>query len=67
MCEEIVKLPVRLASPTQIAEMPPQLAEPEFATVVGLAMYAHRTTVGKVTEIKGFASQLRALFAKLGA
>ena len=67
MCEEIVKLPVRVASPAPIAEMPPQLAEPEFATVVGLAMYAHRTTVSKVTEIQGFGYKLRALFAKLGA
>jgi cell division protein FtsA len=67
MCEEIVKRPVRLASPASIAEMPPQLAEPEFATVVGLAMYAHRTTVSKVTELQGFGHKLRALFARLGA
>jgi cell division protein FtsA len=67
MCEDIVKRPVRLASPAPIAEMPPQLAEPEFATVVGLAMYAHRTTVSKVTEMQGFGQKLRALFAKLGA
>src|SRR5260370_37463446 len=67
MCEEIVKRPVRLASPSSIAEMPPQLAEPEFAPVVGLAMYAHRTTVSKVTELQGFGHKLRALFAKLGA
>jgi cell division protein FtsA len=67
MCEDIVKRPVRLASPVPIAEMPPQLAEPEFATVVGLAMYAHRTTVSKVTEMQGFGHKLRALFAKLGA
>src|SRR5262245_39594629 len=67
MCEEIVKTSVRLAAPAPIAEMPPQLAEPEFATVVGLAMYAHRTTVSKVTEVQGFGHKLRALFAKLGA
>jgi cell division protein FtsA len=67
MCEEIVKTSVRLAAPAPIAEMPPQLAEPEFATVVGLAMYAHRTTVTKVTEMQGFGHKLRALFAKLGA
>lgn len=66
MCEDIVKRPVRLASPASIAEMPPQLAEPEFATVVGLAMYAHRTTVSKVTELQGFGQKLRAWFAKLG-
>jgi len=67
MFEEIVKTSVRLAAPAPIAQMPAQLAEPEFATVVGLAMYAHRTTVTKVTEMQGFGHKLRALFAKLGA
>src|SRR5215813_1424823 len=67
MCEEIVQCPVRLASPIPIAKMPAQLAEPEFATLIGLAMYAHRTTTAKVTEMQGFGYRLRSLFAKLGA
>lgn len=67
VCEEVVKRPVRLASPLPIAKMPEQLAEPEFATLVGLAMYAHRTAAAKVTEIQGLGYRLRALFAKLGA
>jgi cell division protein FtsA len=67
VCEEVVERPVRLASPTPIAKMPEQLADPEFATLLGLAMYAHRTTAAKVTEMQGFGYRLRALFAKLGA
>src|SRR5215467_6242494 len=67
LCEDIVKRPVRLASPVPIAKMPAQLAEPEFATLVGLAMYTHRTTAAKVTEMQGFGYRLRSLFAKLGA
>lgn len=67
VCEEVVKRPVRMASPAPIAKMPSELAEPEFSTVVGLAMYAHRTTATKVTEIHGFGSRLRAWFGKLGA
>ncbi len=67
MFEDIVERPVRLASPVPIAKMPEQLAEPEFATLVGLAMYAHRTTAAKVTEMQGFGYRLRSLFAKLGA
>jgi cell division protein FtsA len=47
--------------------MPAQLAEPEFATVVGLAMYAHRTTVAKISQDHGFGSRLRSLLARLGA
>jgi cell division protein FtsA len=66
-CEDIVERPVRLASPVPIAKMPPQLVEPEFSTLVGLAMYAHRTTAAKVTEMQGFGYRLRSLFAKLGA
>jgi cell division protein FtsA len=67
VCEDVLKRPVRLASPVPIAKMPAKLAEPEFATLVGLAMYAHRTTAAKVTEMQGFGNRLRALFAKLGA
>ncbi|HEY6274549.1 MAG TPA: cell division protein FtsA [Terriglobales bacterium] len=67
VCEQVIKQPVRLGSPVPIAKMPAQLAEPEFATILGLAMYAHRTTAAKVTDIQGFGYRLRALFAKLGA
>jgi cell division protein FtsA len=67
LCEDIMDRPVRLASPVPIAKMPPQLAEPEFATLIGLAMYTHRTTAAKVTEMQGFGYRLRSLFAKLGA
>jgi cell division protein FtsA len=67
VCEDVVRRPVRLASPIPISKMPAQLAEPEFAVLVGLAMYAHRTSAAKVTEMQGFGNRLRALFAKLGA
>lgn len=65
--EDVIRHPVRLGSPAAIAKMPAQLAEPEFAVMIGLAMYAHRTVATKVTEIQGFGYRLRALFAKLGA
>jgi cell division protein FtsA len=67
VCEDVVRRPVRLASPIPIAKMPAQLAEPEFAVLLGLAMYAHRTTAAKVTEMQGLGNRLRALFARLGA
>jgi len=63
----VLKRPVRLASPAPLARMPVQLAEPEFATLVGQAMYAHRTTVARISQDHGFSSRLRALWAKLGA
>lgn len=67
VCEDVMKQPVRLGSPVPIAKMPAQLAEPEFATILGLATYAHRTSTAKVTEFQGFGYRLRSLFAKLGA
>jgi cell division protein FtsA len=67
ICQKVLDRPIRLASPEPIAEMPEQLAEPEFATAVGLAMYAHRTTVAKMNPQQGFGQKLKALIARLGA
>ena len=65
--EKVLDKPVRLASPQPISSMPPELAEPEFATVIGLAMYAHRTTAAKMIQEQGFGAKVRTLLAKLGA
>jgi cell division protein FtsA len=65
--ERVLQRSVRPANPAPIARMPAQLAEPEFATVIGLAMYAHRTTVAKISQDHGFGSRLRSLLARLGA
>lgn len=67
VCQQVLDRPIRMASPEPIADMPPELAEPEFATAVGLAMYAHRTTVARMNPEQGFGHKLRALLAKLGA
>jgi cell division protein FtsA len=67
ICERELRRPVRMASPVSLARMPAQLADPEFSTVVGLAMYAHRTTVAKLSEDAGIGSRLRALWTRLGA
>jgi len=67
ICERTLQKPVRLASPMPIAKLPPELAEPEYAAAIGLAMYAHRTSVARLTRDNGFGSRLRTLFARLGA
>jgi cell division protein FtsA len=68
VCQKVLDRPIRLAVPEPpIADMPEQLSEPEFATVVGLAMYAHRTTMAKMNPEQGFGHKLKALLAKLGA
>lgn len=67
VCERILGRPVRFGSSTPLARMPAELAQPEFATVVGLAMYAHRTSVARVSPDQGLSSRLKAWWAKLGA
>lgn len=67
VCDKVLDLPARLASPVPLAGMPAQLAEPEFATVIGLAMYAHRTTAAKLVRQEGFGTRLKIFFARLGA
>src|SRR3954463_3273402 len=42
IADSVLRKPVRMAWPIPIARMPSTLAEPEFATVLGLAMYGHR-------------------------
>ena len=66
-CEKIFERTVRLGSPMRIANSPEQLATPEFATSVGLAMYAHRTTAARMIPEQGFSNKLKAFWARLGA
>lgn len=67
VCEGVIGRPVRFASSAPVMQMPAQLAGPEFATTVGLAMYAHRTSVAKISQDQGIGSRLKAWWAKLGA
>jgi cell division protein FtsA len=66
--ERLVKKPVRVASPQPLVQLPEELIQPEFATVAGLALYAHRTTMTRmVQEQQGFGAKVRTLLARLGA
>ena len=67
VCERVLNRPVRLAATVPMARMPAQLAAPEFSAIVGLAMYAHRTTVARISQDQGFSSRLKTWWAKLGA
>jgi cell division protein FtsA len=68
VCESIFARPVRSASSTPLAQMPVELSDPEFATVLGLAMYAHRASLARISQDQGrIGSRLKAWWAKLGA
>jgi cell division protein FtsA len=63
LTEQTFHLPVRLAQPRGIADLPEQVAQPEYATAVGLVLTAAKTR--RMTPPKGvsFVSKLRAMFA----
>ena len=42
LAEQVLGLPARLGLPPKIAEMPEALDAPEYATLLGLLLYAHR-------------------------
>lgn len=65
--EKVLKVPVRMAASMTLNKMPAQLAEPEFAAVVGLALYAHRTTAARLSPQEGWGAKMRGWLTRLGA
>jgi hypothetical protein len=47
--------------------MPAILAEPEFATVLGMVYYGHRARIARGMQDAGWSSRMKAMFAKKGA
>jgi cell division protein FtsA len=62
--EDILRCPARLGLPIPMAKLPALLSEPEFATVIGMIFYAHRTHVLNGPEGPGLGRRLRSLFAR---
>jgi cell division protein FtsA len=67
VAESVLRKAARLAWPTAMAKMPALLAEPEFATVLGMVYYGHRARIARGLQGNGWGSRLRAMFAKKGA
>ena len=67
VAESILRKAARLAWPTPMAKMPSFLAEPEFATTLGMVYYGHRARLARGLQEPGFGSRMKALFAKKGA
>jgi cell division protein FtsA len=66
VAEDVLRRPARLGYPAPMAKMPATLAEPEYATVLGLISYTHRARMARGTQEQGFGAKLKALFAKKG-
>jgi len=63
VAEAIVRRPARTGHPSVVGKMPVSLAEPEYATAIGMLMYAHRSRLARSgPEQNGFRAKLKALF-----
>ena len=67
VAESVLRRPVRLSWPTPLAKMPSTLAEPEYATALGMLFYGHRSRSTRGLQDTRWSSRLMGLFAKKGA
>jgi cell division protein FtsA len=63
LTETTFHLPVRMAQPRGIADLPEQVAQPEYATVVGLVLSAAKARRTGSSKPPGLVSKLRSMFA----
>jgi cell division protein FtsA len=61
VAESVLRRPVRLSWPTPFPKMPTTLAEPEFATVLGMVAYGQRARVARGYQADRWGSKLKAL------
>jgi len=67
IAESVLRKSARLAWPTAMAKMPALLAEPEFATALGMVYYGQRARIARGLQGAGWSSRMKAMFAKKGA
>ena len=63
LAERTFHLPVRLAEPKGLADLPEQVALPEYATVVGIVLYGAKARRSAPQRSGNFVSKLKAMFA----
>ncbi len=56
IAESVLRRPARIASPAPIAKLPAFLAEPEFATTIGMVLYGYRARAGACQRMAATAS-----------
>jgi cell division protein FtsA len=67
IAESVLRRPVRLSWPTPLAKMPSTLAEPEYATALGMVFYGYRARIARGQQEDGWSSRLRAMLLGKGA
>ncbi len=63
LAEHSFHLPVRIAEPKGLADLPEQVAQPEYATVIGLVLYGAKARRTASQRPGNFVSKLKAMFA----
>jgi cell division protein FtsA len=63
LAEQIFQLPVRIAEPRGMLDMPDSVTKPEYATVVGLVLCAAKNRRAAAQKGSNFVSKLKAMFA----
>jgi cell division protein FtsA len=63
LAEQYFHLPMRLAEPKGLADLPEQVAQPEYATVVGLVLYGAKARRSATQRAGNFVSKLKSMFA----
>jgi cell division protein FtsA len=63
LAEQTFHLPVRIAEPKGLADLPEQVAQPEYATVVGLVVYGAKARRSVPQRGGNFVSKLKSMFA----
>src|SRR5438477_2038436 len=61
IADSVMRKPVRMAWPNPIAKMPSTLAEPEYATVLGMVTYGHRARTARGVQDDRWGSRLKAM------
>jgi cell division protein FtsA len=63
LAEQSFRLPVRVAEPKGLADLPDQVAQPEYATVVGLVLCGAKARRSGPQRAGNLVSKLKAMFA----
>ncbi len=63
LAERTFHLPVRIAEPRGLVDMPEAVAQPEYATAVGLVLYGARARRSAQQRPGNFVAKLKAMFA----
>ena len=63
VASSMLQVDTRSANPVRLSNIPAELANPSFATAIGMLLYAQRTRKQRAEENKSLRARLRAAFA----